>query len=660
MFKSLYLFLITLIVNACRSVAEPSDTKSLSDLGGVPNLLKKIPVIPETLSDNLNELDKSREEYQYSDTKIPGVSILNNLPDAQGPDNEWSLLVLIKLRKIRENTLSFYDNVQTWYNKKYPERNERFVFQYVPEYKNALETVKLIAIKNFDSIIRFYLVKTGYINQGKGGMVNQISDYDLVFPVLPKPSVQDIVTNDDKFANAYVAGLNPMLIEGVSDLKNQFRALDNAAFRKINGFQNDTLEAALREKRLYMADLSFMGQTIAGRQNPSREKFVYGPKSYFAVPKGESSIKPVGITIDDIKAPGIVLPQDGAMWTIAKTIMNSATANHHEIFAHLGQTHLVIDPIAVACYRHISANHPLSRLMRPHFHGTMFINSLAVTLLAKEGEVVDLALWGSSENNRKAIPDSVQQHSLNDLVIPSRMAARKIDNLSGLPNCPYRDDSLLLWTAMSKWVSSYVDIYYAQDENVKKDQELALWVREIQSPFALQVTRRDRSMIVEEQRNQPGGNLKPFGKNGAIETKDDLVSFLTVVMFTASAQHASVNFPQTDMMHTPNYPLSLSGKLPAPGSATEKDWLNMLPTLDMATLQAEFLGFLGQIYYTKLGGYPTFQFAVDSRVHPAFNNYRKELLNIETTINERNRDTKLRPHSYTHLLPSKIPMSINI
>jgi hypothetical protein len=36
------------------------------------------------------------------------------------------------------------------------------------------------------------------------------------------------------------------------------------------------------------------------------------------------------------------------------------------------------------------------------------------------------------------------------------------------------------------------------------------------------------------------------------------------------------------------------------------------------------------------------------------------LVNIEKTIVQRNSDLKYRPYPYTHLLPSKIPMSINI
>ncbi|MBC7532611.1 MAG: hypothetical protein H7318_13635 [Oligoflexus sp.] len=660
MFRLMKFLFLTFTVNACKSVGEKSQEKSLSDLGGIPNLLKKAPVMPLTLADNLAELSKTRSIYKYSDNKIPGVSILSDLPDEQAPDNEWSILVLIKLRKIRENTLSIYNNLGTWLNAKYPDQQKEYVFQNKPEFKDVFGTVKLIVVKNFDSIIRFYLFKTGNINRGKEGWATQISDFELVFPVLPKPLATEIVTNDDRFANSYVAGLNPMVIEGVADLQSQFKAIDDLSFKNAPGFQNDSLAEAFREKRLYIVDLAFMRNTIAGQQHPTREKHVYGPKGLFAVPKGGSSLKPVAITIDEIKAPQIVTPKDGEMWTIAKTILNSAAANHHELYAHLSQTHLVVDPIAVSCYRHLSTHHPLSRLMRPHFHGTMFINSLAVTLLAREGEVVDIGLWGSSESNRRAILSAVQQYSLNDMALPGRLLARKLDSIEGLPNLPYRDDSLLIWNAMRQWIVDYVDAWYPTEESVKNDLELGLWVQEIQSPYAIEVKRQNQKIITEVQKDQPGGNLKAFGKNGAIETKDDLVAFLTVTMFTASAQHAAVNFPQTDMMFTPNYPLALYEKVPTPGNASNKDLMNMLPSLDLAALQLEFLGFLGQVYYTHLGGYPTFQFAADSKVHSAFNRYRENLANIERQIVQRNSNSKVRPFTYTHLLPSKIPMSINI
>ena len=110
------------------------------------------------------------------------------------------------------------------------------------------------------------------------------------------------------------------------------------------------------------------------------------------------------------------------------------------------------------------------------------------------------------------------------------------------------------------------------------------------------------------------------------------------------------------MSYAPNMPLA--GYTSAPTSnagATEQDYLNVLPPMDMAELQMDLGYLLGTVHYTQLGQYERHQFR-DSRIEGALHNFQHQISTIEGTIAERNRNR--RP--YTFLVPEGVPQSINI
>ncbi len=205
---------------------------------------------------------------------------------------------------------------------------------------------------------------------------------------------------------------------------------------------------------------------------------------------------------------------------------------------------------------------------------------------------------------------------------------------------PYRDDARELWGAIARWVTAYVGLYYLTDQDVQGDQALQAWAAELVS--------------------QDGGRVLGFGDegDGRIQTVAYLTRALTMILFTASAQHAAVNFPQADLMsYAPATPPAAyrAAPLSAEDSALN-DFLDYLPPLEIAVLQMDFLHMLGGVYYTRLGQYAPKAFR-DERVAPLLERFQKELQGIEALISERNRD-RLGP--YPFLLPSRIPQSINI
>ena len=62
---------------------------------------------------------------------------------------------------------------------------------------------------------------------------------------------------------------------------------------------------------------------------------------------------------------------------------------------------------------------------------------------------------------------------------------------------------------------------------------------------------------------------------------------MTSIIFTASAQHAAVNFPQSELMsYVPNFPAAMYQPEPTDANpASEEDYLDYLPPIEMARLQ---------------------------------------------------------------------------
>ena len=130
-----------------------------------------------------------------------------------------------------------------------------------------------------------------------------------------------------------------------------------------------------------------------------------------------------------------------------------------------------------------------------------------------------------------------------------------------------------------------------------------------------------------------------------------------LICFTASAQHAAVNFPQASLMsYVPATPPAGYSPLSVMQEGfSENDFLKFLPPLEIAKSLLDILYLLISVYYTRLGDYVNNYFT-DQLIQNHLAKFQQELIKIEEEINERNKTRT----PYEFLLPSKIPQSINI
>lgn len=476
--------------------------------------------------------------------------------------------------------------------------------------------------------------------------------YDDLFQNIYLPCVSQDFHQDRVFAAQRVAGANPLVIEKVQALPDNFPVTDEQ-FKAAIGEQ-DSLASAGEEGRLYLADYAVLDY-LEPSAFPNDQKYLSLPLALFAVPKSSGSLMPVAIQCGQTPSPDNPIftpPPPGTpqsqkwSWLMAKTIVQIADGNYHELISHLGRTHFLIEPFAIATERQLAPNHPLSVLLRPHFEGTLFINQSALEGLVNEGGTVDKVMAGTLESSLCLTAKGVQGYpfGFNDSMVPKTFASRGVDNPQELPDYPYRDDALLLWDAIHQWVVDYLALYYADDETVRQDTELQSWLAELVS--------EQGGKVVDM------GETSPEDATPHIHTLEYLRDAIALIIFTASAQHAAVNFPQaTYMTYGPNMPLA--GYEPAPTSptgATSEEYLALLPSLEQAETQMNMTYSLGSVYYTRLGDYGK-QYFVDRQVNGPLQKFRHRLKQIEITIDERN---GTRPTFYNFLHPASIPQSINI
>lgn len=611
------------------------------------------------------QLVRAKEEYIWNDQvpSVKGIPMSKIVPESNKPTLAWFVNVIDVAMEVAENTLA--NGIEAGTHKSIDELNnirnkldsikgmhathERkslgcWVHDLLFEAKQLLnldlDSVSDELLKLKDLVDRNYEKMS--LNQATPGLL----PYKDLFETINLNPVAEQFQSDSLFAHYRIAGPNPMLITSISIIPPKF-AVTEAGYQGYMG-SDDSLAEALADKRLFILDYKELQPLV---DNPGtykgKKKQLFAPLVLLVRPKGTGLLAPVAIqrtqkaeectvvyATEDKRSP------DFWPWQTAKSIVEVAEGNYHELFVHLARTHLFIEPFAIATQRNLARSHPLNILLTPHFEGTLFINNSATGSLIADGGPIDQIFAGHINHTQQAAGGDRLRYDFYENMLPTDLVNRGVDDTRILPHYPYRDDALLIWAAIERWISDYVNIYYDNDNDIISDTELAAWATD-----------------VTEQ-----GKIKGFVP---VTSKHQLVQVITMIIFTGSAQHAAVNFPQSSVM---TYAPAVTGALwggDDPKGNTEQAWLETLAPLEIASQQLDLLHLIGGVYYRMLGNYQANEFPYldwfeDKRVSGkggALERFQQSLIRIEAKIEIRNHK---RGIPYPYLLPSKIPMSINI
>lgn len=621
------------------------------------------------------QLATSRQVYVWSDevATLPGVPLADSVPSDNLPTLAWwGLLIGISLQIVRnalaaklggvdrgeidtprakfEAALAECDAIEastaTLVAPPQP-AHESFLGHLVSDLEAAVahaeREARIAALKAHKARLEELMKIDDAAGLGSTATAG-LDAYRALFDTLPLPEIAWTFEDDAEFAALRVQGPNAMLIAAVGDaLPANFPLSDAAYAEVVNG---DTLAAALAEGRLFILDYAVLGTLDPGSWG-GLAKYVWQPLALFAVPPGGSSLVPVAIQCGQdpeewpIFTPSVVAAEQWG-WEMAKLIVQVADGNYHELVAHLARTHLVIEGVAMATHRHLATVHPIWALLVPHFEGTLFINEAAATSLIAADGPIDHIFAGTIHSTQALAVAARLDFDFTAKMLPHDLAARGVGPGSALAEFPYRDDALLVWEAIHGWVKAYVGLYYASDADVTGDSELAAWA----------------ACVAGEAK------VKGFGPINSVAA---LVDACTMIIFTASAQHAAVNFPQKDIMA---FAPAVTGAgwqsaPPSQGGQDKTGWLAMMPPMALALEQLNVLELLGSLHYRPLGDYrstnaPYDPWFADPRVtapEGPLATFQAHLASVDAQIAARNAERR-RPYPY--LQPRLIPTSINI
>ncbi|MEM7094630.1 MAG: lipoxygenase family protein [Actinomycetota bacterium] len=470
----------------------------------------------------------------------------------------------------------------------------------------------------------------------------QLEAYERMRPLGRRPAVADVWRRDDEFARQRLNGVNPLLIERVHELPAHLNVTDETVAGVL---PMGTSLAQLRDEgRLYVCDWAALTDCPV-----AFGRFLTAPTALFWVdPSG--TLMPLAIQLDrettdrpDIgeRMPAVVFTPDDDqwLWLTVRTHVQSADASYHEMAVHLLRTHLVMETVWVAANRGLARQHPIHRLLTPHFHGTIGINHKARNKLIVPGGPIDMSISCGSEGAYWLINQALKTFSFGDLDPAQDIERRGVGDRDVLPGYHYRDDALRSWELIGDYTEEVLRCFYPDDESVRLDHELADWVHELTDADC--------------------GALAGFPvENGRFQTFADLHHVVRTIVFTMSAGHSAVNNGQFDIYgHIPNSPGALF--LPHPRTKTpsnEGELAYALPPFKVAATQIALVRALSSRPDRRLGDFPEEFFDDHHQVRIAVDRFRARLDELTIDIDRRNRDLEI---PYTYLDPATAACSVN-
>ncbi|XP_078056959.1 arachidonate 12-lipoxygenase, 12S-type isoform X1 [Mustelus asterias] len=437
------------------------------------------------------------------------------------------------------------------------------------------------------------------------------------------------------FGYQFKNGCNPCIIEKCSKIPENFPVTNDMVCKSLGG---STLEEQIQKGNIYIVDFKVLDGVPAN--------VIKGVQQYVAAPicllyqDPKNRLLPIAIQLHQI--PGaenpIFLPSDPEnVWLLAKIWVRSSDFQVHQVVYHLCGTHLLAEVFCICTLRQLPSVHPIFKLLTPHTRYTLEINTRARNdLLGKNGVIIRVVASGGRGMDVIA-QKAFEMFSYSALCLPDNLKQR---GLEGLKDYYYQEDGLQLWFAINKYVKGIAGLYYKTDQEVCEDSELQAWIQDL---------------LQEGFQELPG-----FGMPEAFHTREELYKFLTMVIFTCSAQHAALNNGQYDWCcWIPNSPCTMrQPPLTSKDDISVEQLMETLPDMSQSSVQMAFTWHLGRKLPNKilLGCFDE-EYFTEEGAKKVIAEFREELKDIEKRIEKRNEGL---PLGYEYLKPSNIENSVSI
>ncbi|XP_035228513.1 allene oxide synthase-lipoxygenase protein-like [Stegodyphus dumicola] len=454
---------------------------------------------------------------------------------------------------------------------------------------------------------------------------------------LGEPACLEYWNEDRWFGLQRVQGVNPVLIKLCTEIPENFGVTSEMVEPFLEDFK---LEDAIAAKKIFIVDLGILKGI-----NCKDGRLLCAPFALFYLNR-HKELMPIAIQLLQEKSPNnpVFLPNDPPhTWLMAKIFYSNADASYHQSCTHLGFTHLLMEGVVICTHRNLSPSHPLYKLLAPHFLFLLAINSRGLDKLISPGGWVDKTMTLGRKGMFELIKKGISEWKLNvHGIVPNEIKSRGVQS-DVLPHYPYRDDAMLIYLTIRKYVSKIVHRFYDTDDKIINDYELQQW----------------RAELVKDRKLGGCGLMGvPGDENNRFTDTEEVVDTLASIISTCSLGHAAANFQQyDDYAFTPNYPGILCADPPRDKTPlTENDILNAIPN-KQTTLDIMVITKLLSTRATKSLGDFESQYMFHPTCVQAAKEFREELAEISRQIKLRNR---AQAFPYDWLDPEYIPNAISI
>ncbi|KAL4580582.1 hypothetical protein LXL04_016782 [Taraxacum kok-saghyz] len=486
---------------------------------------------------------------------------------------------------------------------------------------------------------------------------------------------------DEEFGREMLAGINPVVIRRLQEFPPCSK-LDPIKFGNQNSTMSidhikDQLDGlsvleAINNNKLFILDHHDPLMPYLRGINETTTK-IYATRTILFLKK-DGTLKPVAIelslphpdgdefgVISTVHTPALEGIK-GTIWLLAKAYASVNDSGYHQL------------PFIIATNRQLSVLHPIHKLLHPHFRDTMNINALARQTLINAGGLLEKTLFP----DKYAVELSCNMYkewAFTEQALPADLIKRGVaveDPASRhgirllIEDYPFAVDGLEVWAAIKSWVTNYVSIYYTNNNDIQNDTELKEWWTDV--------------------RTKGHGDKEHESWWPKMQTRDDLIQSCTIIIWTASALHAAVNFGQYPYGgYLPNRPATSRRFIPSDPTTVdykeletdrEKAFLKTVTPQLQSVLGISLIEILSrhssdEVY---LGQREEKEWTNDDMALEAFEKFGEDLKEIEGRILKMNLDENLKNRKgpakvpYTLLCPSSkvgltgrgIPNSVSI
>ncbi|PKA54495.1 Lipoxygenase 6, chloroplastic [Apostasia shenzhenica] len=376
---------------------------------------------------------------------------------------------------------------------------------------------------------------------------------------------------DNEFARQMLAGVNPVSIERlrefpiVSKLDPSVYGSPESAITKDcleNELHGMAVEEAIENHRLYILDYHDLLLPFMKKINSIQGRKTYASRTIL-LHTHNGILRPIAIELSLPSRKMVYTHGHDAttnwIWKLAKAHVFANDAGVHQLVNHWLRTHACMEPYIIASHRQLSTMHPIFKLLHPHMRYTLEINALARQSLINGGGIIESCFTPGRYSMELSSTAYKTMWRFDMEALPADLIRRGMavedSSMPGgiklvIEDYPYAADGILIWSAIQDWVHDYVSAFYSDDDTIASDSELQSWWDEIKNKGH------------EDKKHEPWWPT--------LDTRESLTRILSTIIWTASGQHAAINFGQYPFGgFMPNRPTLMKKHIPLEGEPEE-------------------------------------------------------------------------------------------